>query len=68
MNVLPGTVPISNVFVMSVVPGWLIEITGAAVSVSLAVTVMVTAPALNVGATVAVVMVPESTFWLALTV
>ena len=65
---MPGTVPISNVFVTSVVPGWLIEITGAAVSGSLAVTVSVTAPALNVGATVAVVIGPELTVLSTLTV
>ena len=63
---LPGTVPISRVLVMSAVPGWLIEITGAAVSGSLAVTVRVIAPALNVGA--AVIDIGVATVWLELTV
>ena len=42
-----GPLPLVDTEEMSVVPGWLIEIVGAADRVSFAVTVTVTAPALS---------------------
>ena len=42
-----GPLPLVDAEEMSVVPGWLIEIVGAAERVSFAVTVTVTAPALS---------------------